>query len=400
MAIDSNQTNHNHTDHPGGLEDVQRTLRLAVEASVGSVFTEGNQVTVLKNGVEIFPSMLEAIRGAEKSIEFLTFIYWTGDIAREFADALSEQAQAGVRVRVLLDAYGSRPMRDELIQQMKDAGVFVERFRPIVRWKMWESDHRTHRKILIVDSEVGFTGGVGIAEEWEGDASGPTEWRDTHFRVAGPAVTSLRSTFLTDWRDTGHAITFADVDVNRPEEVGESLVAVVDGSAQIGYDDAERVLEALVAVASRSIRIQTPYLNPTWDLVELLEQAVGRGVEVDIIIPGPHIDKRISRVMAREISQRLIGAGGRVWSYQPTMMHVKTALVDGVLSLVGSINVNRRSTEKDEEVALAICDRAVTAKLEAHFSEDLEQSEPVTPEARSLLQRIKTSLVRPLIHEM
>lgn len=385
---------------PAPIDDLEQTLRLAVEAAVGSVFTKGNQVTVLKNGVEIFPSMLEAIRGAEKSIEFLTFIYWRGDIAKEFADALSAQARAGVRVRVLLDAFGSRPMRDELISLMKDAGVSVERFRPIIRWKLWESDHRTHRKILIVDDSIGFTGGVGIAEEWQGDATGPAEWRDTHFRVVGPAVTALRSVFLTDWRDTGNAITSADVTVDRPEEAGESLVAVVDGSAQIGYGDAELALEALVAVASKTIRIQTPYLNPTWELVELLEEAVGRGVEVNLLIPGPHIDKRISRVMGREISQRLIEAGVTVWEYQPTMMHVKAFLVDDVLSLVGSINVNRRSTEKDEEVALAICDRDVTARLVAHFSEDLKQSELVSAEDPSLVQRAKAALVRPLIHEM
>lgn len=397
MAIDTDQQRR--PDHPESGE-IGAALRLAVEASVGGVFTDGNSVTVLKNGVEIFPAMLEAVRGAEKSIEFLTFIYWTGEIARDFADALAERARAGVRVRVLLDAFGSRPMRDALIEQMTTAGVIVERFRPVIRWKFWESDHRTHRKILVVDDRVGFTGGVGIASEWEGDARGPDEWRDTHFRVVGPAVTALRSMFLTDWRDTGHAITRSDVIVDRPSREGESLIAVVDGSAQIGYDDAERVLEALVAVATERIWVQTPYLNPSWELVELLEQAVDRGVEVEVLIPGPHIDKRISRVMAREIAQRLIGAGATVWAYQPTMMHVKAFLVDGELSLVGSININRRSTEKDEEVALAIQDREVTAILESHFRQDRANSAPVHLEDPSLLQRAKATLVRPLIHEM
>ncbi|HEX6220967.1 MAG TPA: phospholipase D-like domain-containing protein, partial [Acidimicrobiia bacterium] len=233
-----------------------------------------------------------------------------------------------------------------------------------------------------------------------GDARGPNEWRDTHFRVVGPAVPVLRSVFLTDWRDTGHAITPADVAIDRPPDAGKSPIAVVDGSAQIGYDDAERVLEALVAVAIRKIAIQTPYLNPTWELVELLEVAVQRGVEVDVLIPGPHIDKRISRVMAEEVSQRLIAAGARVWAYQPTMMHVKTFMVDGVLSLVGSINVNRRSTEKDEEVALAICDRDVTATLEAQFRDDLGRSQPVVAKEPSLTQRARAALVRPFIHEM
>lgn len=397
MAIASDERGDGEAAASGGVEGF---LRGAVTASVGAFFTEGNQVTVLRNGVEIFPSMLESIKSAEKSIEFLTFVYWTGKVAREFAEALSERARAGVHVRVLLDAFGSRPMRDALLDQMRTAGVHVERFRPVVRWKLWESDHRTHRKILVVDNRIGFTGGVGIASEWEGDARGPDEWRDTHFRIVGPAVTALRSVFFTDWRDTGHTLTSADVTVDLPEASGDSPVAVVDGSAQIGYGDAELVLEALVAVASERIRIQTPYLNPTWQLVELLEEAAGRGVELDVIIPGPHIDKRITRVMAREISQRLIDAGARVWAYQPTMMHVKAVLIDGALSLVGSINVNRRSTEKDEEVAVAIGDRRVTALLEEHFENDLLHSEPVTPEDPSPLQRVKSTLVRPLIHEM
>jgi cardiolipin synthase len=380
--------------------DVDRALRGAVTASVGAFFTEGNQVTVLKNGVEIFPSMLEAIGGAEESIEFLSFVYWTGEVAREFADALSERARAGVRVRVLLDAYGSKPMRDALLDQMRASGVHVERFRPIVRWKLWESDHRTHRKILVVDNRIGFTGGVGIASEWEGDARGPEEWRDTHLRVVGPAATALRAVFLTDWRDTGHPIVPTDVSVDTSTAAAESEVAVIDGSAQIGYNDAELVLEALVAVARERIFIQTPYLNPTWELVESLELAVQRGVDVELIIPGPHIDKRISRVMAGETSQRLIAAGARVWAYQPTMMHVKAMLVDGALSLVGSINVNRRSTEKDEEVALAISDRRVTAELEDHFREDREKSRQLDAELPTFLRRAKAMLVRPLIHEM
>lgn len=397
MAIASDERGEGNKAASG---DVEGTLRGAVTASVGAFFTEGNQVTVLRNGVEIFPSMLEAIRNAEESIEFVTFVYWTGKVAREFAEALSERARSGVRVRVLLDAFGSRPMRAALLDQMRTAGVHVERFRPVVRWKLWESDHRTHRKILVVDNRIGFTGGVGIASEWEGDARGPDEWRDTHFRIVGPAVTALRSVFFTDWRDTGHTLTSVDVAVDLPEASGDSPVAVVDGSAQIGYGDAELVLEALVAVASERIRIQTPYLNPTWQLVELLEEAAGRGVEIDVIIPGPYLDKRITRVMAREISQRLIEAGARVWAYQPTMMHVKAVLIDGALSLVGSINVNRRSTEKDEEVAVAIGDRRVTALLEEHFENDLLHSEPVTPEDPSPLQRVKSTLVRPLIHEM
>lgn len=172
-------------------------LSRALEA-VGMIFQPGNEIEVLRNGKEIFTSMLEAIENAEENIEFVTFIYWQGDIARTFAELLAARSKAGVRVRVILDAWGSRPMNPERIEIMTRAGVQVERFRPVMRLKFWESDHRTHRKILVTDGKIGFTGGVGIAKEWEGDARHPGEWRDTHFKLTGPAVLGLRAAFFSD----------------------------------------------------------------------------------------------------------------------------------------------------------------------------------------------------------
>lgn len=377
-------------------------LRRAIEASVGSAAEGGNSITALRNGVEIFPSMLEAIRSAVHTIDFVTFVYWTGQAADEFATALTERSLAGVRVRVILDAFGSAPMKTELIEQMVAAGVMVERFRPIVRWKFWQADHRTHRKILIVDNQIAFTGGVGIATEWEGDARNPEEWRDTHFRIEGPAAIRLKAAFLTDWRDTGHAIDATDVDVAPPSEAGEIDMAVIDGSAQIGFDNAELALEALVTAARQRILIQTPYLNPTEAMQELLVEALERGVNVDIMIPGPHIDKRISSVMAEDAYVPLVEAGARVWIFQPTMMHVKAMLVDGSVSLIGSININRRSVEKDEEVAVAILDRGLTRTLEQHFREDIERCIPVGPtmEDRPLRRRLAAKLLHPIKSEI
>lgn len=346
--------------------------------------------------------MLEAIRNAAHTIDFVTFVYWTGRVAEEFATALAERSLAGVRVRVILDAFGSAPMKRELIERMAAAGVMVERFRPIARWKFWEADHRTHRKILIVDNQIAFTGGVGIAAEWEGDARNPEEWRDTHFRIEGPAALRLKAAFLTDWRDTGHAIDPTDVDVEPPPEAGGIDMAVIDGSAQIGFDDAELALEALVTGARQRILIQTPYLNPTEAMQRLLVEALERGVDVDIMIPGPHIDKRISDVMAEEMYVPLVEAGARVWIYQPTMMHVKAMLVDGSVALIGSINMNRRSVEKDEEVAVAILDRGLTRTLEQHFREDVESCIPVEPtvEDRPLRRRLAAKLLHPIKSEI
>lgn len=351
-------------------------LKHAVEAGVGVVFRGGHRVDVLRNGNEIFPSMLEAIRSAESTIDFVTFVYWKGGVAREFASALAARSREGVRVRVVLDAFGSAEMDEALIDHMVAAGVAIEKFRPISRVKFWESDHRTHRKILIVDSRVGFTGGVGIAEEWEGDARKPSEWRDTHFRIEGPGILELKATFLTDWRDTGHPIDLTDVRVESPPEAGEVELAVIDASAQIGYNDAQRALETLIAAAQRRIALQTPYFNPNDEVNDLLKEALARGVDVDILVPGPHIDKRISDVMAQEMYLPLLEEGARVWRFQPSMMHVKCLMVDSALSLVGSVNINRRSTEKDEEVGVAFIDAHVTATLEEQFDDDISRSLP------------------------
>ncbi len=382
-------------------EATPHRLRTAVESVLGNVFTEGNTVQVLRNGKEIFPAMLEAIRNAERSIDFVTFVYWKGSIATTFAEALSERARNGVRVRVVLDGFGSLPMKQATIEMMKGAGVIVERFRPVVRWKVWESDHRTHRKILVVDDEIGFTGGVGIADEWDGDAQDPSEWRDTHFRIEGPAVLGLRAAFLTDWRDTGHRIDEADIAVRRPDEGGDQAVGIVDGSAQIGVNDAQRILEALVAGAEERIIIQTPYFNPTDELIEALKAATRRRVQIDILVPGPHIDKRISEIVAKDSYVPLIDHGIRVWIYQPTMMHVKAVLVDGELALLGSVNINRRSVVKDEEVAMLVLDPALVSTLTEHFDEDVERSLPFSQtEDLSLVERALARVVRPIKNEM
>ncbi len=357
--------------------DPTEHLRRAAESVVGPVFTEGNTLDVLRNGDEIFPAMLDAIAQAQRSIEFVTFVYWTGPIARQFANSLTERARAGVRVRVLLDGFGSRPMDPALVEQLKEAGAEVEVFRPLARLKFWETDHRTHRKILICDDEVGFTGGVGIASEWQGNARSPDEWRDTHFRIKGPAVRGLKAAFLADWRDTGHAIDAHDISVPTPDVDGNVLLGVVDGSAHIGFNPAERLMEGVIAAAQRSILIQSPYFNPSDGLIDLLVDARNRGVEIDVLIPGPHIDKRVSRVVAADRSDHLLDAGVRMWEYQPTMMHVKAIIVDNAAAVVGSVNFNRRSVEKDEEVALVAIDQGIAAELTAHFREDLRKSNPV-----------------------
>jgi cardiolipin synthase A/B len=364
-------------------------FRRTLEGLVGVPATEGNAIDVLRNGDEIFPAMLEAIRGAERTVDILTFVYWTGEIAQEFADALAERAGAGVRVRVLLDALGARLMDETLCERMAGAGALVEWFRPVSR-APWKVNHRTHRKVLVCDEEVGFTGGVGIAEEWCGDARNEREWRETHLRVRGPAVDGLRAAFASDWAETRHPLyDERDVFPVQPQP-GSSAVQVVRGSAGPGWGDMATAFRAVIKEAQERLRITTAYFNPDEGFREVLQDAAGRGVDVHVLVPGPHHDKRVVQLAGEADYQPLLDAGVRISCFQPSMLHAKVVTADGSVGCVGSANFNGRSLDLDDELDLVIFDDDVVELLDRHFDEDLARSEPVSPGAwrrRPLLQR-------------
>ncbi|HSJ36095.1 MAG TPA: phospholipase D-like domain-containing protein [Acidimicrobiia bacterium] len=378
-------------------------FRRALEAFVGVTFLEGNSVQRLRNGVEIFPAMLEAIRLAERRIDFVTFVYWTGDIARQMATALAERARAGISVRVLLDAVGAHSMDTGLVQQMEDSGVEVAWFRPVTRWKVWEIDHRTHRKILVVDDQVAFTGGVGIAAEWEGDARDPSEWRDSHFAVRGPAIDPLRSAFVSDWRDAAGEMFRGDEIPARPAPAGDVALGVIDASAEIELNTAGRAFEAVVAVAEHRLWIATPYFNPSERLTQLLVEATERGVEVRLMIPGDHIDKRVSLISAQEQARQLVEVGVALHRYQRTMLHLKQLVADESLAMFGSVNFNERSLFKDEEVATVAIDSSLNRLLADDFVNDLDACEVVlNPDElhRSTTEKMIGKLTTPFQGEM
>jgi cardiolipin synthase len=362
-------------------------------------FTEGNQITVLRNGDEIFPAMLEAIRGAEHSVDLMTFVYWKGWPAREFADALCDRAHAGLRVRVLIDALGGLRIEKGIVKSMEDSGVDVHWFRKPWIKSPFKQNHRGHRKVCVVDEAIGFTGGVGIAEEWEGDARDQTEWRDTHFRVVGPAVDGLAAAFIQDWAETGRPL-YDDRDrfPDQPQP-GEAAVQVVRGSASIGWDDIHTVWYVLIRSARRRIRLQSAYFSPDDTLIAALKEAVGRGVEVDVLVPGPYADKRVAQLASESTYAQLASAGVRIWNYQPTMLHTKIMVVDSAAALVGSSNVNRRSLDHDEEVAMVVVDKASVDLLDRHFLEDLDRSRRIDLsrwENRSTTQRTLEVAVAPI----
>jgi cardiolipin synthase len=361
-------------------QEVEQRYRRVLEGLLGIPATGGNRVDVLRNGVQIFPAMLEAIADARHTVDFATYIYWTGDIADRFAEALSDRARAGVRVRVLLDAIGALKMSRELIDSMEEAGCTVEWFRrpPDVK-RLRDTNNRTHRKVLICDEEVAFTGGVGIAEEWDGDARNPNEWRDTHVRVRGPAVDGLRAAFVSNWAETGRPL-FDDSD-RFPEqpEAGPSVVQTVHCPSVIGWSEMTTVVTAMLQIARRTVRLTSAYFVPDDTTSDPLCEAAGRGVQVEVLVPGPHTDKRVVQLAGENHYERLLDAGVRIYRYQPTMLHAKVLSVDGKVATVGSANFDPRSLGHNEEANIVVFDSDVIDVLDQHFEEDLRRSEPVDP---------------------
>ena len=375
----------------------------ALEQTIGVPFTEGNSVTVLKNGDEIFPAMLEAISNAKETISFLTFVYWKGNIADEFAQLFAKKAKEGVKVRVLLDSYGAFPMKQELVELMQNSGVQVVWFRPLSRWKIWKMDNRTHRKVLICDGKIAFTGGVGIAEEWTGNARNENEWRETHFKVEGNAVEGIKAAFIENWIEAGNELEIDKSVENQLEDVGSTKIQTVRTSASVRWSDIVLLYQSLIELAEKRILIQTAYFNPDDKLVELLSKRAKEGVEVKIIFPGKYTDQRATKIIAGQSFERLLEAGVELFYYQKTMMHAKVIMIDDELSCIGSANFNHRSMLKDDEINLVILDGEISKNLRAHFEEDLENSERITNfrwKKRDAVKRALEVIIRPFKQQL
>ncbi|MEU8589553.1 phospholipase D-like domain-containing protein [Streptomyces sp. NPDC048664] len=374
-------------------------LRRRLERLIGIPATEGNDLVPLRNGDEIFPAMLQAICAAQHTIDMMTFVYWRGQIAHDFAAALAARARAGVRVRLLLDGFGAQQIERNLLDLMDDAGVQVAWFRKPAWLSPFKQNHRCHRKALIVDEHTAFTGGVGIAEEWCGDARNSDEWRDTHVQVRGPAVDGIAAAFAQNWAEC-HSELFDDHDrFTEHQQAGSSVVQVVRGSASLGWQDMQTLIRVMLTCAEERFRLATAYFAPDAFFVDLLCRAAQRGVRVEILLPGPHTDQRACQLAGQHHYTRLLEAGVHIFQYQPTMMHTKIITVDSVASLIGSTNFNRRSMDHDEEVMLAVLDEAFTAGLDRDYDADLKRSEAIDLtrwRRRAALQRAKEAAVAPV----
>jgi cardiolipin synthase len=350
----------------------------AAEALTSAPISHGDDAELLVNGDEIFPAFLETIRGAEHTLNLLTYVYWRGDIAREVAHALRDKAAEGVEVNVLLDAVGTVKMERSLLREMTDAGVTLARFRPLKPYALRRLNNRTHRKLLIADGRVGLIGGVGIAEEWTGNAQDPDHWRDTHVRVHGPVVRGLQGAFAENWLEaTGVVLAGAEYLPEIPAPDGGGPMQVVRSSAGVGDTNVEALYFLAIASARERLDLTAAYFAPRPAFVDALTDAAGRGVEVRVLVPGPHIDKEFVRIAGRAVYEELLEAGVRVFEYQPTMLHAKSLVVDGAWASVGSINFDNRSFQLQDEATLCVQSEAFAGRLTAQFERDLAVSEEI-----------------------
>ena len=358
---------------------------------LGPPVVSGNRYRVLVNGDRIFPAMLDAIRGARRTIDFETYIYWSGTIGQEFADALSERSRAGVKVHVLLDWVGSSKMDQSLVDELKSAGVEIEKYHPPHWSHLGRLNNRTHRKLLIVDGRVGFTGGVGIADKWSGDAQDPDHWRDTHFEVEGPVVAQMQGVFMDNWIKTAGAVLHSAEYFPPIEPVSGGAAQVFSSSPSGGSASMELMYLMAITSAKRTIRLSSSYFVPNDLAVRTMVAAMKRGVKLQIITPGTHIDTETVRAASKARWGELLAAGAEIYEYQPTMYHVKVMIVDEFMVATGSTNFDDRSFRLNDEANLNIYDRSFAAEQVKVFEADLARSRRIVLaewEARPLKEKL------------
>ena len=346
-----------------------------------------SRVEVLTDGTEFYEAELHAIRSARRSVHLEAYIFHPSRIADRFLDTLAERARAGVKVRVILDAIGSMETADRYFSPLREAGGKVEWYQP-VRWHTLKRfNNRTHRELIVVDGEVGFVGGAGIAAWWTDDNDRGPPWRDTMARVTGPLAAALQSSFVENWLEsTGEILAErGDFPYCRAEDsepaVGDTRGLVVTSAPSAGKATRARILfQLLLASARESVMINSPYFLPDRSVIRELERAVRRGASVNVIVPGRRNNHPIARRASRRRYGDLLRAGVRLFEYQPAMMHAKVLIVDHAWSVVGSTNFDNRSFGLNDEVNLAAQDRRLAQRLERDFQTDLARSHEVTRE--------------------
>jgi cardiolipin synthase len=353
-------------------------FRYEVSNLPGPAVLGGDRVTALQNGAESFPAMLAAIRGAKKSVNFETYVEWSGFVSREFARALEDRARAGIPVHVLVDAIGGAKMKDSVVNEMKDAGVQFHFFHPLHWWTLDRLNNRDHRKILVVDGKVGFTGGIGIADEWSGNAQRPDHWRDMQFQVEGPAVAQMQAVFESNWIVTAGQALYGPAYFPPLPPVGHASAQMIASSPDDGSENMQLMYLLAISAASKSIDLEAAYFIPGPLIRKALKAALKRGVRVRIIVPGPHVDSALVNDASQAQWGTMLQAGAHIYRYQPSLFHDKMMIVDDYLTMVGSANFDNRSFRLNDEANLNVYDTEFAAQMTQVFESDLARSREAT----------------------
>jgi cardiolipin synthase A/B len=363
-------------DHDMSVDDP--AFQDSVVGLTGTPFVPGNRVTVLENGDAFYPAMLDAVRAARHSITIEAYIYWHGSIGIEFAEALAERSRAGVAVKILLDAVGSATIGRRILETLEAGKCQLAWFNPIRWYALGGINHRTHRKTLLIDGCVAFTGGAGIADHWTGHAQDPEHWRDTQIRLEGPAAIPLQTGFAQNWLETtGELISgpafFPDVPSRGTVPVQTMLSSPATGAS------AARILYYLAIVCARkSIQIANPYFVPDQAAIDILVDARKRGVDVTVIVSGIRNDNWLARYNSTRLYGALLQRGISLHEYNRTMLHQKTMVVDGQWATIGTTNFDSRSFALNEESNVSFTDRTLIAELQRTFAADLAVSDRIT----------------------
>lgn len=384
-------------EHRYAVADPQFRREMGVLLGPGIV--PGNAVTDLENGDEIFPAMLQAIRAARRTVTLETYIYWSGDVGREFAEALSERARNGVAVKVMVDWAGSIKMEDTLIQRMRGAGVELHQYRPLRWYNLGRLNNRTHRKLLVVDGKVAFTGGVGIADQWAGHAQDDRHWRDLHFRIEGPVVAQMQAAFNDNWIKTTGVVLNGEDYFPPQQPVGDMDAHVFVASPAGGSESMHLMYLMAIAASVRSIDLQAAYFVPDPLIIKALLAARQRGVRVRVVLPGKYIDSDTVRLASKAQWGPLLQAGVEIYEYQPTMMHNKLLIVDRLMVSVGSTNFDVRSFRLNDEASLNVYDAGFAARMTEVFEGDLKPTIRYTYnmwEHRPLHEKLVEKFILPL----
>jgi cardiolipin synthase A/B len=374
-------------------------FRREMSVLLGPTIVRRNKVTTLRNGDEIFPAMLQAVRSAQTSITFETFIYWSGEIGEEFSQALAERARAGVPVSVTIDWVGSNKMEQSLLDFMQAAGVQLHRYRPLHWFNLGRMNNRTHRKLLVVDGRIGFTGGVGIADQWTGDGGDPAHWRDNHFRLEGPVVAQLQAAFNDNWIKTTGQVLNGPSYFPALQAEGEMDAHVFVASPSGGSESMHLMYLLAIAAAGATIDLAASYFVPDRLLIDALIAARGRDVRVRILLPGPHIDSFSVKIASKADWGELLQAGAEIHVYQPTMLHTKLLVIDAEFVSVGSTNFDIRSIRLNDEASLNIYDSDFAAQMTALFEDDLLAAESYSLarwKSRPLREKFSEKILLPI----